>query len=536
MPHRLYESTCACCEDQDRITRPICPDCGAWHSFKRWALSVTENMGLYAKKTGLPPLCPLPPDLGPLAEDCEHCDGMGIVDVRGGDTWAHCPECDGRGGFRLLSEEQISFLRPRMVQQGKQSAKEFNRKHGYPIDAAKDSDRRESSSIWSLPLPEGLVDVARLSLEDLVEALREAGHEVEVIDPVYQGDRLVLRCVLRVDNQRQPLQYNARRNRWLTCDDFGVEELPPGEAADGPSHPAEQVTSNRLGHGEPEKEIQTGSGDSGTDDSGTYSEDTDPWANISPECLAEELSRGLKEASSEVPGGRQFVAEHDHSVRAALSAAVEDEEALTDYFGEPWWNVVHPMEVLDSIPEVEARRVVICWVSDSPAGGEWSLNEVRARGRGFVFYVPDFGVGDRDDCPIIAGWEPADNHDLRRMCLVSTYAEQFKDRGYPPFIGQWAKGDPEILREGMQRALEQHPNAWTEVYRWVRRYLGSRVALGESDIEIVAQALDQPRERVAELTEELTDGAVGLNGSPERQEEVATVIGLVVQALAKGPY
>lgn len=262
----------------------------------------------------------------------------------------------------------------------------------------------------------------------------------------------------------------------------------------------------------------------------------DPWSGVLPTALAAELDHGLVESENRSAEGSLFAPAGDPTIRAALTAVMDAGAAEAEYGDDPWWHHFTPVQVLDSLRGLEARDVVRCWVSDSMASGTWSLNEVHLGRRGYVFYVPDFGIGDREDLPVLGGWEPVDNQALRRACLLGIYREEWQNLGYPPFFGQWARGDVEILLGGMEGALQEHPEAWERVGEWIDTYLGSRITLEDEDIPRVAQMVAQSPARVRKVAGALGGNAAGWVGTSARREDAEVVIGLVVHCLGKGPY
>lgn len=502
MPHRIYGPICSCHGDRQEVLLAICPTCGTQQAFVRWGLSTVERIGLLVRKTGLPPLGPRPLGLPRLSEDCEDCDGIGIVDVGGGRNWKDCPTCDGAGGFPLLSDNELTFVRRRMrerVTEGRTYPE------GQPESAPERRENAgEGASAPELPLgtvsmPETLMADATVALQDLLRAIEDTGRTVELTEPPYQGDHLVLRSVLHVDGRRVPLYYHARQSQWRRAGLYASQDLVPRESA----------TPSASRHS------------------------TDPWAHVRPPALAAELDRGLVELGKGNVQGRLFAPASDPTIRAALTAVVDADAAEAEYGDEPWWYHFTPMDILDRLPGVTARPVITCWVSDSMASGEWSLNELRVGNRGYLFYVPDFGIGDREDLPLLGAWEPVDDAGLRRACLLDIYLKYWQDCGFPPSIGQWAKGDVEILLGGMEAALEQCPEAWDQVGEWIDTYVGSRITLEGEDVQLIAQMAGQPLEHVEDVVDAL---GPGWPGGPPPREDAQVVIGLVAHCLGKGPY
>ena len=139
-------------------------------------------------------------------------------------------------------------------------------------------------------------------------------------------------------------------------------------------------------------------------------EDDDPWRNISAADLAAALDRALIEDHLEAPpSGRMFVPIREVSLRSALLAAApgdEDTQAVADSALE---GMVEIEETLSRFTATPPERVVYCGCqATTMLGGCWGLFEFQLGARGYLYYQPDWGVGDSNEClPIFGAWEPA---------------------------------------------------------------------------------------------------------------------------------
>jgi hypothetical protein len=148
---------------------------------------------------------------------------------------------------------------------------------------------------------------------------------------------------------------------------------------------------------------------------------------------------------------RVFVPIGEVSLRSALLAAApgdEDTQAAADSLLEGMGEIE---ETLSRFTGTPPEQVVYCGVSSSMVSGCWGLFEFRLGARGYLYYQPDFGVGDDESLPIFGAWEPADNPAARRACILRVYSREWRNRALPPAMGEWATGEPGLLQEAILR-------------------------------------------------------------------------------------
>lgn len=271
-------------------------------------------------------------------------------------------------------------------------------------------------------------------------------------------------------------------------------------------------------------------------------ERNDPWHQATSERLQEELDRELIEGEPEDRPGRIYAAADGASLRSVLTALAAPELLEAEYGDDAWWYNDIPSTVLARIPEADVRDVVLCWVSDSMASGQWSLNELRVGDRGYVFHIPDYGIGGPEEQPLLGGWEPVDDVETRRECLLGIYEREWRNHAYPPVFGQWAVGDSDILLAGIERALDGTPQAWGWVFDRLDRHLKRVNGLRRDDIAAAARLVDLSPRRVREAVEDylvemlLTGGQLvgGMDftgATPTAKDEKRALIGLLVHCV-----
>jgi len=163
---------------------------------------------------------------------------------------------------------------------------------------------------------------------------------------------------------------------------------------------------------------------------------------ISPDSLP-----SIREALVNVFGGNE-------ELRAEAEAAIEDE---------------NPETVLAPFLQAEPKWLVRCSVTDSMVSGVWGLKGFILGSRGYLYFHPDFGIGDVSEClPIVGVWEVADDRSARLACWKAAYTTYCKDFALPPFMGQWAQGPSDFLRDAIGAILERTPRLWLDVLNRLR--------------------------------------------------------------------
>jgi hypothetical protein len=271
-------------------------------------------------------------------------------------------------------------------------------------------------------------------------------------------------------------------------------------------------------------------------------DDDDPWRNVSAADVAAVIDRTLIEDREEAPSlGRVFVPNGEVSLRSALLAAApgdEETQAVADTLLEGMGDIE---ETISRFTDKSPRRVVWCSVTDSMASGCWGLLEFRLGARGYLYYRPDWGLEDPDEClPIFGAWEPADDLATRRTCILRVYARTWDNRVLlPPAMGEWATGEPGLLQEAILRVLDANPEAWNMVFERLEAAPEPREAaiqaveeiakLSASPTEYVRQFLHLVAARDDQFEERLKTGA-----STDKERRI--VVALLAHCIAKDPF
>jgi hypothetical protein len=199
-----------------------------------------------------------------------------------------------------------------------------------------------------------------------------------------------------------------------------------------------------------------------------------------------------------LPSGRIYVPARNLSVLSVLLAAARGDwqmpadSGLEEVDGEDeGLEGVDFEEILSRFTDRPPQPVVRCSVSDSMVSGSWGLYEFHlgsspASATGYLYYRPDWGVGDDESLPILGAWEPSDNQSARQACILRVYTREWENRVLPPAMGQWASGDPKLLHEAILRVLSFDPGAWEKVFQRLRE--GVEVREGDPEaVEWVSQ-------------------------------------------------
>jgi len=187
-----------------------------------------------------------------------------------------------------------------------------------------------------------------------------------------------------------------------------------------------------------------------------------PWTTISTADIQAKIDLGLAEESmTSALSGRVIVAQEHLSIQSVLldvfdtedrrtgAKEILDEESLSD--------------ILRPFLREEPKWVVHCSVTDSMVSGEWGLKSFSIGKRGYLYYEPDWGVGDPEEhqsLPILAAWEPIKDAQAFRACFLYTYERTWQEFGLPPLMGQWATGPSDIMLDTVRAVLRMQPELW----------------------------------------------------------------------------
>lgn len=104
--------------------------------------------------------------------------------------------------------------------------------------------------------------------------------------------------------------------------------------------------------------------------------------------------------------------------------------------------------------------------------GSWGLCEFQLGNRGFLYYRPDWGLGEGYEdksLPVLGAWQPAGDQRARQECTLRAYVRNWENLNLPPAMGQWASGDATFLQEAALRVVGARPNEWQRVLERLRQ-------------------------------------------------------------------
>lgn len=288
----------------------------------------------------------------------------------------------------------------------------------------------------------------------------------------------------------------------------------------------------------------------------------DPFASIAPGELAVAINRFLDEQREPPPlSGRVFLPRKPLFQQLILRDVLlgghpptDDAKESTEEFNwekaqkldpiiiqigpgpDDWYEIKIGPHDWDIAEIVETKWVVYCSVTDSMVSGTWGLCEFALENRGYLFLKPDEWNGVR----ILGAWEPAEDREARRDCVLRVYVREFDREGFPPVFGQWAQGcDPELLRDAILNVLRGNRRYWKDVFERL-----------ENELEIASLPPETLRE--AQLWSGAEEDAVRqaarsiASGSHEYRnrfragvaspEEERVVIALLLHCIQKDPW
>jgi hypothetical protein len=300
----------------------------------------------------------------------------------------------------------------------------------------------------------------------------------------------------------------------------------------------EQTTAVDLRTGDTESDLGAGEKDDDLDDD--LEEEDDPWQNVSAADVAAAIDRALTRDHHEAPpSGRVFVPVGEVSLRSALLAAVPANDEEMQLAAEDTLDNVGIEETFSRFTGTPPDKVVYCCVSSSMVSGCWGVFEFRLGDRGYLYYHPDWGIGDDESLPVLGAWEPAGDPPARRACILSVYAREWHERVLPPAMGEWATGEPELLLEAILRVLDATPQAWEAVFERLQQAPEPREPAAQT-VEEIANLSAAPTELVQHILnlvaarDDQFEEGIGTGAS--RGEERRIVVALFVHCIARDPF
>lgn len=194
-----------------------------------------------------------------------------------------------------------------------------------------------------------------------------------------------------------------------------------------------------------------------------------PWTAVSSADIQRALDSAVARTLSRRKSKRKISPDFLPSIREALINLFGENEKLRDE-AKAVIEGENPETVLAPFLKAEPEWLIRCSVTDSMVSGIWGLKGFVLGSRGYLYFHPDFGVGDESEClPIVGVWDVSEG---RSACLASckdAYTTYCKDFALPPFMGQWAQGPSEFLRDAIGVILKRTPRLWLDVLNRLRQ-------------------------------------------------------------------
>jgi hypothetical protein len=194
-----------------------------------------------------------------------------------------------------------------------------------------------------------------------------------------------------------------------------------------------------------------------------------PWTAVSSAAIQRALDSAVARTLGRRKSKRKISPDSLPSIREALINVFGDNEELRAE-AEAVIEGENPETVLAPFLNAETKWLVRCSVTDSMVSGVWGLKGFVLGSRGYLYFHPDFGIGDPSEClPIVGVWEVSED---RSACLASwedAYTTYCEDFALPPFGGQWAQGPSDFLRDTIGAILRRTPSLWLGVLNRLRQ-------------------------------------------------------------------
>jgi hypothetical protein len=195
-----------------------------------------------------------------------------------------------------------------------------------------------------------------------------------------------------------------------------------------------------------------------------------PWTAVSSADIQRALDSAVAGTLGWRKSKRKIPPDSLPSIREALIDVFGDNEELRDE-AEAVIEGENPETVLAPFLQAEPKWLVRCSVTDSMVSGIWGLKRFVLGSRGYLYFHPDFGVGDEsgERLPIVCVWELAGDRSARLACWKDAYTTYRHDFALPPSLGQWAQGPSDFLRDAIGAILKQTPSLWLGILNRLRQ-------------------------------------------------------------------
>jgi hypothetical protein len=262
-----------------------------------------------------------------------------------------------------------------------------------------------------------------------------------------------------------------------------------------------------------------------------------PWRLLTAERLAAAIDRHLRlDSETAVAGARVFAPVRDFWLELALVETMPDQRSRELAREDLEADSVDLEQLSRFLSDVtNGGWVVRCEVTDSMVSGIWGLAEFTIGNKGYVYYMPDSGIGEVPR--IVAAWSPVDNASARRACILSAYAPLWHQIGLPPLLGQWVEGDPAIMHEAVLAALStpEGDRYWDEVLDVIRNDEDINIASPPA-VGTIAGVFALPPRTLYKVLEELSRPAArwsrhGGHTSDELRALVAIYLARIMRSL-----
>ena len=194
-----------------------------------------------------------------------------------------------------------------------------------------------------------------------------------------------------------------------------------------------------------------------------------PWTAVSSADIQRALDFAVARTLGRRKSKRKISPGSLPSIREALINVFGDNEELRAE-AEAVLEGENPETVLAPFLNAETKWVIRCSTTDSMVSGVWGLKRFILGSRGYIYFQPDFGIGDESEClPIVGVWEVSEDRSACLASLKGAYTTYCKDFALPPFMGQWAQGPSDFLRDAIGAILERTPRLWLDVLNRLRQ-------------------------------------------------------------------
>lgn len=186
-----------------------------------------------------------------------------------------------------------------------------------------------------------------------------------------------------------------------------------------------------------------------------------PWDSVGSDALASWLEARFDITESDGDSGDVFLPIADVSIQQMLL------DVLPEGAREAAWLTLEdhgPGEVLAHLTGGDGLSWVLWCANPSGMMDVWGLGSILLGSRGYIVHQAPFGVGFDEGLQLLGAWSPVASSTAFASCFMTVYERVWDQIGLPPYQGEVASGDEELVCKAMERILAKGLPATLECF------------------------------------------------------------------------